>query len=1085
MKKSRAMLIAILSLVMVLSFTLAACQPTECTNHVDANSDGICDICGKDLRADCNHVDANHDGICDKCGQTGMEVVHTWDSATGKCSVCGASCEHDFNDKHVCTICGYACTHEFSSEDGVCTICGFQDPSYNPDCYPHDFVNGVCQNCGYGCTNHIYSNGKCVICGHPCEHSWDAATGKCTICNMICDHHFENSTCTICGYTCVNHEYNEGNGQCKICHKECDHTFEDSECTKCHIPCSHNKGADGKCTICGAALTYWVNDSKNYTWRVGPSTLPTAWNYHTYEENSSTYILDYTTDALYAMDYTTDGTAYRIIPSMASGNPIDVTANYVGRYGITQADAALGGKAYKINIKNYLKFDNGEAINANTFVRSVQNLLNPKAANFRADNLWQSGNLKIYGSDLYAKQGSSVYEAVATHYDTISEAIAAGDIYLNKDVLESLFSDWFGGTYAQVKKAGYFKAYFSIYAGEGADRAATSENFFDKWIEPLHSKFVDATEKTDGVSSVKAAFTAAEWQQLIADYANCDDWNPDAESELASMFAVYYTYPEYAYSNVGFFADGDYSIVIVLKQAMEDNFYLRYELCTSFFLVNNDLYEQCISNEGGVYSNNYATSVATYVGYGPYKLTKFQSDSEFTLERNPYWHGYYEPQCAGQYQATALNYKVVSNDELRLQMFLKGELDSYGLRAEDMTDYYSSKYTYFNDSESTWFVALNPDGKTLEANQGKATPVTAGNTVIKTPLTIKEFRQALSYSLDRQLFITTLNPTSSIAKAPLSAMMISDPEAGIFYRTTEEAKDAILEFWGLADEVGPGKLYATKDEAIESITGYDLAGAKVLFNKAYEAAKAAGYITTAMETSGKWELQIMIGSSTWSSAFYSKGYDFLAANWTEAVKGTKFEGHLTFVKSQDLGSSFGNALKNGDVDLLFGVGFSGSMFDPYSFMEVFTGSLAYDAFTDKNNVSVDIEVDGKTVRASLYDWVSKCLQGHDIETVVLDEKGNATSEKLIVNGGTKADASLRLRIMSKCEVAVLELCNMLPLMTDASASMRCMRIQYKTENYILGVGRGGLQYYTFTMSDEEFAAFVAEQGGTLNYKATK
>ena len=125
------------------------------------------------------------------------------------------------------------------------------------------------------------------------------------------------------------------------------------------------------------------------------------------------------------------------------------------------------------------------------------------------------------------------------------------------------------------------------------------------------------------------------------------------------------------------------------------------------------------------------------------------------------------------------------------------------------------------------------------------------------------------------------------------------------------------------------------------------------------------------------------------------------------------------------------------------------------------------------------------MRASLYDWVSKCLQGHDIETVVLDENGNATSEKLIVNGGTKADASLRLRIMSKCEVAVLELCNMLPLMTDASASMRCMRIQYKTENYILGVGRGGLQYYKFTMSDEEFAAFVAEQGGTLNYKATK
>ncbi len=418
-------------------------------------------------------------------------------------------------------------------------------------------------------------------------------------------------------------------------------------------------------------------------------------------------------------------------------------------------------------------------------------------------------------------------------------------------------------------------------------------------------------------------------------------------------------------------------------------------------------------------------------------------------------------------------------------MFLRGELDSYGLRAEDMDEYYSSKYTYFDDSESTWFVAMNPDEATYEANQATATPVTPGNTVIKTVLAIKEFRQAMSYSLDRQDFIVNLNPTSSIAKALLSSMMVSDPDSGEMYRDTIQAQDAILEFWGLSDDWGEGKEYDSRQEAIESITGYDPAGAKTLFTRAYEIAVEKGYISADLIASGAWEVQIMIGMPSLSSSFYVDGATTLERNWVEAVKDTPFENHLAFARSEELGDSFGDALKQGRVDLLFGVGFSGSMFDPYSFMDVFTGSLAYDSFTDKNDVYVDIEVDGTTVRASLYAWISECLQGNDITTNVVGADGDLTGETKVVNGGVDADPTLRLEIMSKCEVAVLELCNMMPLMTDASASLRCMRINYKTENYILGLGRGGIQYYTYSYSDEEFAQFVQEQGGTLNYAVTE
>lgn len=805
----------------------------------------------------------------------------------------------------------------------------------------------------------------------------------------------------------------------------------------------------------------WVNDTKNYTWRAGPSDLPTNWNVHTYQANQATYILDHTSDALYTFDYNDAGTAYEIVPSMASDYPTDVTSKYVGSYGISEGDT---GKAYRIPLKSTLKFDDGTGINANTFVRSVQNLLDPNAGNFRADNLWKSGNVKIYGSQAYAMQGQTVDIDNGEQGLKITDLVKGSDnVYTNADgdiiyiALDTGMS-WLGGNTLADYVGAYGSSYFDVEAYD-ALRAMADE----KGNVPL----------TD------------ESLALLTTVISVPAWGEGPGYE-GNYWVYSHTYPEMEYAgNVGFFADGTDAIVIVLQNAMEDNFYLRYELCSSFFLVNNALYESCISTEGGVYTNDYGTSVATYSGFGPYKLVSFTAGNSFKLERNEHWHGYYEIELQGQYQTTAIQYTVVKNDEQRLQMFLRGELDSYGLRAEDMDEYYSSKYTYFDDSESTWFVAMNPDEATYEANQATATPKTPGNTVIKTVLAIKEFRQAMSYSLDRQDFIVNLNPTSSIAKALLSSMMVSDPDSGEMYRDTIQAQDAILEFWGLSDAWGEGKEYDSRQEAIESITGYDPAGAKTLFTRAFEIAKEKGYISADLIASGKWEVQIMIGMPSLSNNFYVNGATTLERNWVEAVKDTPFENHLVFARSEELGDAFGDALKQGRVDLLFGVGFSGSMFDPYSFMDVFSGSLAYDSFTDKESVYVDIEVDGTTVRASLYSWISECLQGNDITTNVVGADGDLTGETKVVNGGVDADPALRLEIMSKCEVAVLELCNMMPLMTDASASLRCMRINYKTENYILGLGRGGIQYYTYSYSDEEFAQFVQEQGGTLNYAVTE
>ena len=59
---------------------------------------------------------------------------------------------------------------------------------------------------------------------------------------------------------------------------------------------------------------------------------------------------------------------------------------------------------------------------------------------------------------------------------------------------------------------------------------------------------------------------------------------------------------------------------------------------------------------------------------------------------------------------------------------------------------------------------------------------------------------------------------------------------------------------------------------------------------------------------------------------------------------------------------------------------------------------------------------------------------------------------------------------------------MIPVGLASSAALKGMRIKYYTEEYVYGMGRGGIQYYTYAMNDDEWSNYVKEQGGTLDYK---
>ena len=85
------------------------------------------------------------------------------------------------------------------------------------------------------------------------------------------------------------------------------------------------------------------------------------------------------------------------------------------------------------------------------------------------------------------------------------------------------------------------------------------------------------------------------------------------------------------------------------------------------------------------------------------------------------WHGYSDGEyIQGTYMTDRVVYSQVKEDSTRLEMFLKGEIDTYTLMTDDMADYSSSSQIYYTDSESTWYLAMNPQLANLTTVQATA-----------------------------------------------------------------------------------------------------------------------------------------------------------------------------------------------------------------------------------------------------------------------------------------------------------------------------------------------------------------------------
>ena len=277
-------------------------------------------------------------------------------------------------------------------------------------------------------------------------------------------------------------------------------------------------------------------------------------------------------------------------------------------------------------------------------------------------------------------------------------------------------------------------------------------------------------------------------------------------------------------------------------------------------------------------------------------------------------------------------------------------------------------------------------------------------------------------------------------------LTLADREAGVPYRHTAEGQAAVAGF----DESG----------------GFDPERAAALFTQAWKEALETGLLREEDVV----ELTVGIPNA---SAYYERGWDFLAARFAAAVKGTPLEGRLRFTLTEALGSDSLAALRDNRVDLFFGVGWEGDALDPYKLMDAYlSDELRGDVTWDTGEVSCTIPWGDERFTASAEDWYAM-LRGESRSVITASGVG------LVLRLGDGYPVRAQ-QILAALERAVLERASVIPLSEACSFLLKSRRLRCPKEEYLWGVGFGGVKYLTYTYSDAEWEAYTVSCGGRPN-----
>ena len=800
----------------------------------------------------------------------------------------------------------------------------------------------------------------------------------------------------------------------------------------------------------------WIDDGKSYTYQTYTAVSPSNWNELTYQDNNDTQIMSYISSSFFSFDFKFDEDG-EILPGEftvnynAATNLVDVTAKYAETWDL---DPESTGYAYAITLRNDLKWENGDPIKAEDFVYTMKEQLNPLFQNYRADSYYNSAQ-PLVGAKSYAKQGQAGWQQAYGSFDAYSEAI--------DDQLIFTFAPA-GATVngMAVLEVNSIRAYLEsqLPSTVGYTAAQMMNNVF------LYNFGGDCPNLTADVAAAMEGKTLAEIKADPVLKAGWDDlcawWITDPNEELGMVLSEG-SYPEFAWENVGIFVgDNEYELVIVLEKALdllkEDGslYYKAAYNMSSLPLVHKATYEACKKApeiDGGLWTSNYCSSAETTMSWGPYKLTEFQPGKYYKVERNTNWYGYNMRENEGLYMTDAVYCETISEWNTAWLKFRAGEIEGIGIDVSIATEYKNSERAYYTPDDFVGSMQLQSSREGLENRES--------DNVNKTILTYDAFRKAISLAVNRRDYTQQCTTASLPGYGLFNSMHYYDVANGGVFRNSDEAKLVLCEVYG----INPDE-FASLDDAVAAISGYDLAMARSLVTEAYNQAVADG------EIDGDDVVKLTFGTSV-DNESQRRIYNFLSNALKEMVVGTPLEGRLE-TEFKEFGTTWANDFRSGAYDICTG-GWTGAAWDPGYFLlaylsEDYMYSAAWE--TDKETMTftmVGVGEDGGdiTETMTLLEWYD-CLNGNN--GCKYDWSSNALDE------------DQRLQLIAALEKAVLTKYYTVPLSNSFSASLISYKVDYITYEYNTFMGYGGVKYMTYNFTDEEWKAVVAELGGEIDYK---
>ena len=769
-----------------------------------------------------------------------------------------------------------------------------------------------------------------------------------------------------------------------------------------------------------------------FTYRSYSDSLGNNWNPHTWETNGDSSIMSYIETPLVDMQArdTANG-VYQWVYAAAT-YVTDVTADHqddLEKYtvnlpaGQTVADTK-SGYVFEIGLNPDMKWEDGTPINADTYIYSMEQLLNPDMKNYRA-NLYYAGESAVAGGAAYYYQGESSFVPFSSLGQSYDEYIANGGS--DEDVVVAMGDFW------------------GVDSPDGTGYAPITDDTM------MRDPAVDEGEEEDYVSAKYL------WDNYLGPNGVYAAYGPDYTGVIRS-YADNVNYDDV----VGCYKVDDYTIRYVNESQIDINYFLTS--LTSNWIVYKDYYEAGKDTSGELVTTDYNTKKENTMSYGPYRIDSLQPDRQIVYVQNENWYGYEKTESGylysitpyevdgkhvQRYKTTEIRIEVMTDDAAK-EAFLKGDLDDWTPLAEEIVNYAASSQLYKVDETYTQSFFFNTGLEalqTMDASKGNKNSVVMSNV---------KFRKAFSLSIDRADWVLSTagyKPAYSLMNSLYHYDIYNDPTSS--YRSSDEAMQAICNLYEV--EYGDGTPYANLKEAYESITGYNLTEAKQLMKEACDELVADG-----LYTAGE-PIVIRIGYK--KGALDSSDQSAVAKMNTyinAAAEGSGF-GTITLEAIDNINDRYGDTAK-GEYAIGYGA-WGGAAFYPFRNMQVYCDTDQYSIHEagcwDPASTNLTINVKGQDVTMSWKDW----------------------SQSLIGSGPYANEGfDVKLAVTAKMEEEYLKLYYRIPIASTTAASLLSYKMSYYTEDYNIMYGFGGLELLQYNYDDAEWADYVASQGGSLSYE---